>query len=165
MSTTKPLPEFFIGKAEANKLITNFMKTKLPGLNKKMPNGREDTQSIWYSFSHIEELYKEMVFLNADGLRIYFGCYDGDTKDTEYGDDVSQQLCLVMVPTMTNLETAKHEDILQEDTKEFWLRPGSEMFVGNDGNNAELTHAGSRGYNHGSPCPPICKDQTALFPL
>jgi hypothetical protein len=163
MSTTKPLPEFFIGKAEANKFITNFMKNKLPLLSAQLPNGREDTQSIWYSFAHIEELYKEMVFLNADGLRIYFGAYDAQTKDTEYGDDVSQQLCLVMVPTVTNLNTLKHEDLLQEDTKEFWLRPGSEMFDKTK-NKMELTTGGSRGYNHGTPCPPLCKDQERKFP-
>ena len=165
MSTAKSLPEFFVGKTEANHLICNFMKNKYPALNAQMPDGREDTRSIWYSFRHIEELYKEMIYLNADGLRIYLGAYG--KHNVEPGDlyDTSHHLCLVMLPTFMNTETGKHEDLVQEDSDQFLKRPGSEMFVGGIGNNTELTEPGSRGYNQGKPCPPLCDDQEILFPL
>ena len=135
----KPLPTFFLGKTAANLRISNFMASKHVLLSDDL--GRTDTKSIWYSFTHIENLYKELVFLNADGLRIYMGQYEEDHPD------FPDQLCLIMVPTRLNDETMGHEDVILEDDVDFPDRPGSELVT-------DVEEAKS--FNYGAPCPTIC---------
>lgn len=136
----KALPTFFLAKNEADNRIAKFMDNKHALLSDA--KGSTDTKSIWYSFQHIENLYKELVFLNADGLRIYFG---------EYADnhlDFPNQLCLVMIPTRANEEDPiGHEDVIMEDDADFPLRPGSGPFVEEEE---------SKAFNYGSPCPSLC---------
>ncbi len=146
---SKPLPVFFMGKIAANDRISRFMDSKHVLLSEAMISNL-DTKSIWYSFDHIENIYKELVFLNADGLRIYMGQYE-DTHP-----DFPGQLCLVMVPTRLNVMTEGHQDIILEDEVDFEQRPGSEMFL------SEL----SKAYNYGSPCPTICEAEgDSLYPF
>lgn len=137
---TKVIPDFFLAKNVANNRITKFMANKHPLLSGAMDG--TDTKSIWYSFQHIENLYKELVFLNADGLRIYFGEYEEDHE--EFRD----QLCIVMVPTRANDEDpVGHEDVIMEDDEDFAQRPGSDIF---------LEDEQPKAFNYGSPCPSLC---------
>lgn len=138
----KPLPTFFLKKSDANDRITKFRDNKHPLLSEAM--GATETKSVWYSFQHIENLYKELVFLNADGLRIYFGEYD--TTHPDFPD----QLCLIMVPTRFNGSTNPgegHEDVIMEEDDDFAQRPGSQAFLEGDIPKA---------FNYGSPCPSLC---------
>lgn len=138
----KPVPSFFMGKTAANRRITNYMQSKHPLLSEHAST--TETKSIWYSLDHFETLYKELVFLNADGIRIYFGNYESDHPD------FPGQLCLIMVPTRFNELTEGHKDIVLEDEAEFAQRPGSQSFLSEEQN---------KPYNYGSPCPTICSAQ------
>ena len=135
----KPLPTFFLGKTAANARISQFMDSKHILLSTDLR--KTDTKSIWYSFEHIQNLFKELVFLNADGLRIYFGEYDAKHPD------FPGQLCLVMVPTRLNEETLGHEDVIMEEDIDFSERPGSDSFISEEN---------SKAFNYGAPCPTIC---------
>ncbi|MBL7727607.1 MAG: hypothetical protein JNM68_07980 [Dinghuibacter sp.] len=165
MLPAKPLPEFFIGKVKSQELISNFMQKKYAALNNTIPSGAEETRSVWYSFEHIEQLYKELVYLNADGLRIYFGAYGENCTDPNTNLDHSHQLCLVMLPTYNNPETGKHRDIVLELMEGFRHRNGSDLFVDADGHVLNQPPGGAaRGFNQGLPCPPVCGGQECLFP-
>jgi len=139
----KPLPSFFMGKTAASNRIAGFLSSKHVVLSNEL--GTTDTKSIWYSFSHIENLFKELVYLNADGLRIYLGAYEDDHQD------FPGQLCLVMVPTRFDPDTEGHEDVLLEDDVDFPERPGSELYQ-----SATEAEQLSKAFNYGAPCPTIC---------
>lgn len=154
--TTRALPEFFIGSQLASERIATFQASKHPALSKTL--GKDDTKAIWYSARHIEELFKELIFLNADGLRIYFGEY-GANHQLYPG-----QLCLIMVPTRLDAETQSHVDILLDKEDDFEKRPGHEKFVANAEKKHDITNQ-EKGYNYGSPCPPVCPGQVMKYPL
>lgn len=158
MTTAKKIPGFFIGTKNADTLIRNFQEKRLPQLNLQLKGGAE-TKSTWYDIAHIKELYEELEYLNADGVRVYFGAYSDGTIMN--GQDVSGQICIVMVPTTYNESALKHRDLLLEETANFDQRPGSEHFIGNNGNNSEL----NRGFDEGKPCPPLCDEHEPRFPL
>jgi hypothetical protein len=166
MLPARPLPEFFVGKVKSNELIANFMKKKYAALKGTLPSDRGETESIWYSIEHIEKLYKELIYLNADGLRIYMGAYGEGCTDKDTGLDYSNQICLVMLPTYTNPENGKHKDLIQEHTEQFRSRNGSDIFVDGEGKILPQPEGGiPRGFNQGKPCPPLCNGQEPEFPL
>ena len=145
---SRPVPDFFLGKQAANKHIGDYQSGRYITMSEQL--GKPDTRSLWYSFRQIELLYQEMVYLNADGLRIYFGQYDNSVPELQ------NQLCLVMVPTRANDTSEGHADILLEDEDDFALREGSGAFL-------ELSRPGwSKAYNYGSPCPPVCPVEDEL---
>ncbi len=141
MSTTRfpALPSIFLGKDKANARITAYLNGKHATLTDSM-GGITETKSIFYSIDQVEMLFKELVYLNADGLRIYFGTYED--ADTE----APGQLCLIMVPTRDSGDEG-HEDVIVEDDVDFPDRAGSEDFMDPDA---------SKAYNYGAPCPTIC---------
>jgi hypothetical protein len=55
-----------------------------------------------------EAMVREMYYQNADGLRIYFGAYDGE--DELYAN----QLTVIFVPTFLNEATGGHCDVVIE---------------------------------------------------
>jgi hypothetical protein len=149
----RPLPFFYVGKQEASQRIQKFLDDKHPLLTDAI--GKTDTKSVWYSFQHIEELYKELVYLNADGLRLYYGAYD---SQHEY----SNQLCILMVPTFLN-SSMKHEDLILENSDDFIERLGGEENIGNTEEITELI-AKYKEFNYGSPCPPVCPGNEFGYP-
>lgn len=145
----KPLPAFFLDSAAANQRIQKFMDSKHLLLSDALE--RTDTKSIWYSFEHLQSLYKELIYLNADGLRIYFGAYSDDHPD------YPGQLCLVMVPTRCDDEcetygSESNADVIMEEDVDFPARPGRS---GADDARKAL--------NYGAPCPTICPTQAGFI--
>jgi tetratricopeptide (TPR) repeat protein len=79
------------GEATVQKSINSYVQSKHKLLSRAI--GKPDTQAIWYSVSFLFHLYDEMTYLNADGVRFYFGAYE------ESHAAYSLQTCLMMVPT------------------------------------------------------------------
>lgn len=163
--TVRELPDFFVGQAIARKRIQAFMNNKYPLLTQN--NTKPESRSIWYSFQHIQALYEELSYLNASGLRIYFGEYlqpgiqDPNplvTGDATRHAALAGQLSLLMVPTEAYIaanDEPRHRDLIIENDPGF-----SDRLMG-------LTleeFLSTKPYNAGSPCPPACSDGDTEFP-
>jgi len=148
--TAKPLPGIFIDKEEVNKRVTNYLKEKHPAQSAAI--GREDSKSAWYSLDQFEELMREMYYLNADGLRIYFGAYDKEDKN------YPGMLTVVLVPTYMNENTGKHTDIVVDDEVNF-----------SDRSEAKPEPSAMRGIRKNFDtlglCPPTCAAHDFHYPL
>ncbi len=140
------LPYFFVGKAMTSKRVKHFMDTKAPILDAAL--GRTDTRTVWYSFDHIERLYHELVYLKANGLRVYLGAYDETHPQTP------DQTCLLLVPTRLN-ENGKNQDVMVEDEPGFTERDGVVIFMDDET---------EKNYNIGGLCPPACINEVLGFP-
>lgn len=149
LNATRALPKFVIDSKLASERIKKFQSSKHQVLSKAM--GKEDTRSIWYSAKHIEELYKSLTELNADGLRVYFGEYS-ETHNLYPG-----QLCLIMVPTRLDPETKDHADILVQEEAAV---EDTENYIGSVPAQGKFF-----AYNYGSPCPPVCPGLGLKYPL
>jgi len=136
-TSSRTLPGNFVGREITQDRVTRYSAEKQPLLSKAI--GKTDTGSIWYTFRQIEDIYKELVFLKADGLRFYLGAYE------ENHADFADQLCLLMVPTRLNPETNRHRDVVLEEEPEFEKRLEISRSLG-------LV----KDFNYGSPCPPVC---------
>ncbi len=142
--TPKPLPDCFIGKVVANRRIKRFQDEKLNLLS--APIGKGDTKSVWFRFETIEDIYKELVYLNANGLRVYFAAYE-DKVDPQ--DPLPEkQLTVIFVATERNAQ-GQNEDIILEDLPNFPERQQARQ--------GAATGA-DKEFNYGSPCPPDCGD-------
>jgi hypothetical protein len=143
----KSLPFIFVNKTEVSKRVNNYKTQKQGMLTEKM-NGKEETRSIWYSREHLEEIMRELYYLNADGVRLYFAAYDPEHE--LYGS----QLSLVFVPTYLTEEN-KHRDIIIEDEENYTARKAMKQ-TGFDAN---------KGLDFGALCKPDCGDHELLYPL
>jgi hypothetical protein len=152
---TKLLPSIFVGKDIVRKRVSLYQEKKHPLLSEALStNGKkkEETKSIWYSKEHIETLLSEMNLVKADGLRFYLGAYD------ENDSIAPGQICLLVVPTRTSNDGKLNKDIIIED--EYPER----LALTNNRSFETEEAAKPRGYNYGSPCPPICIVDETLFP-
>ncbi len=151
----KPLPGIFISKNVVNERVNNFQSNKLPLLTNAI--GKPDTKSGWYSIEQFEELMREMYYLNADGVRLYFGAYSNDAP--EYAG----QLTIIFVPTYTDIDTGAHTDIIIEG-EELEERLKAESIasrkIRKDGDMGVLKNLDTL-----SPCPPDCLNHTPLYPF
>lgn len=151
-NNVKPLPETFIDKGQVNERVKNYETKKLPLLSEAL--GRSDSKSGWYSLLQFEALVKEMYYLNADGLRVYFGAYS-DTDPVYPG-----QLTVIFVPTFYNAETGNHEDIVIDDIENFDTRKLK--------TNTDAKAVGvevEKNIDTLALCPPYCKEQGFLYPF
>lgn len=152
-NTTVPLPTIFIPKEVINRRVKLFMENKHPMLSEALTtNGiaRHDTRSVWYSKEHIETWLSEMNLYGADGMRIYFGAY------AEEDGIKNGQLCLLMVLTRPGATGDAHQDIIFED--EAITARSLDGRIDED-------DARPKQFNFGSPCPPICAEGEAIYPL
>jgi hypothetical protein len=150
-----PLPTIFIPKDVINRRVKLFMQKKHPLLSEALTeNGitRQDTRSVWYSKEHMEIWLNEMNLYGADGMRIYFGAY------AEEDGIRNGQLCLLMVLTRPGGTSDTHRDIVFEDEG-----PGARSL--NGGGDDEEEEGRPKQFNYGSPCPPICAEGDAIYPL
>ena len=164
-NTVKELPNFFVGKEIAKKRIGYFMDSKYPLLTQN--NTNPETKSVWYSFQHIKALYEELEYLNASGLRIYFGAYlQPDIEDenplvmmdADKHAEVAGQLSLLMVPTEAYISISnepRHTDLIIDDMPDF-----SDRLMGQ----TLEEFLSTKGMNAGSPCPPACSAGDTKFP-
>lgn len=148
-TTAPPLPASFISQAEANLRVTNYINNKYTPLSSTMDGS--ETKAIWYSIQHLQQLFDELQYREASGMRIYFGAYP--TTHEHYGG----QLCLIMVPTRINSTTMRHEDIITENESDF-----TERIAGFDPDEIEEMY---KTFNFGSPCPPACLTGDLTYPL
>jgi hypothetical protein len=142
---TKPLPPIFISQETVDKRKALFSAKKLPLLAGDL--GRPDTQSIWYTREHVASLLAEIDYYGGDGLRIFFGAY-------EEGHQYEGQLCLVMNPTRAvGTGSASHKEVVAENEPDFAARSSQARdFQFSE----DLDDTYPKGYNYGSPCPPLC---------
>jgi hypothetical protein len=149
-TSAKPLPAFFVGQAITRDRIKRFQETKQPVLTNLI--GKEDTRAVWYSIEHIEELFKELKYLNANGLRIYLGSYE------ESHPQYSGQTCLLMVATRLN-DSQKNEDLILEQGPDFESRISLQRDL-----EIQPEKPKERDFNYGSPCPPVCPENELKYP-
>jgi hypothetical protein len=142
-----PLPTFFITQDILEQRKAAFESDKLPLLTGAI--GKPDTKNIWYSRDHIAQLLNEIDYYGGDGLRIFFGKYE------DSNESFSGQLCLVMNPTraVNSGGVITHQNIIAENEADFSERSALPKTI-------PLSPDGSafadKGYNYGSPCPPLC---------
>jgi len=148
-NNAKPLPKIFIYKEVVNERVKNYVNNKLPLLSQAI--GKQDSNSGWYSLDQFEDLMREMYYLNADGVRIYFGAYGSD--DSLYPG----QLTVMFVPTYFNKETGHHTDIIIEDIDGFEGRSIAET-------NFTANSKTTKNYDSLGLCPPDCGFQTLSYP-
>ncbi len=146
----KPLPSIFISKDEVSKRINNYLTNKRPILGDAI--GGADTKSAWYSLAQFEDLMREMYYLNADGLRVYFGAYDNDDED------YPGMLTVVFVPTYMDEGTGKHTDIVIDDEPDFEGRI-------NATSDTEEMGVIRKNFDTIGLCPPSCGDHAFAYPL
>lgn len=141
----KPLPTIFIDKDEVNERVNNYLTNKRPLLAGAI-NGPE-SKSAWYSLPQFEELMRELYYLNADGLRIYFGAYNADHPN------YPGMMTVVFVPTYLDGDTGKHTDIVIDNDADFETRCGVSI------------DAASKNYDTIGLCPPSCNGHVFAYPL
>ncbi|MFC0518951.1 hypothetical protein ACFFGT_32350 [Mucilaginibacter angelicae] len=144
-SSSKPLPFFFVGQALVNQRTADFVNQKNNLLSEAL--GKPDTRSIWYSRDHIAGLLDEIDHAGGDGLRIAFGMY-------ERGHQFAGQLCLMMNPTrgVAVGDSVVHQAVILENEPDFAERSA----VNKDYDFGNGLPGVDKGFNLGSPCPPIC---------
>jgi hypothetical protein len=141
-----PLPSFFVGSDITTGRINEFASKKNKLLSQAI--GKPDTRSVWYSRAHIAQLLDEIERANGDGLRIYFGTY-------ESGHRFEGQTCLLMNATRAEQQGSLtiHKDVIPEDEPDFADRSSiARDFSGQ----ADADEDKEKGFNFGSPCPPLC---------
>lgn len=129
----KPLPTTFLRKQIIDKQVRAFLANKHKLLSQQLQINnpqQEETKWVWYSKEQIATLFEEMNFLNADGVRIYFGEKEIDSVDG-YDDNTNMiggggQLCLMMVLTRSGSHSESHINIIYEEMADFQER--SELF-------------------------------------
>ncbi|HAA13118.1 MAG TPA: hypothetical protein DCE41_16070 [Cytophagales bacterium] len=133
----KPLPKFFIGEENTQKMIERFKKEKAPVLAEHL--GKPDSESVWFSRDHIADWLKEIDHAGGNGLRINFGVYGPEDATEAY--PVEGQTCLVI--HITRGQNGKEKDnVILEDEPDF----------------QERSKIKRKGFNMGSLCPPRCED-------
>ena len=143
----KPLPGIFISKEEVNQRVKNYLGQKHPILSKAIDG--QETKSAWYSLEQFEELMREMYYLNADGMRIYFGAYA--KEDPNYPG----MLTVIFVPTHFNPSTGKHADIVIDDDQNFAKRREVPP---------ALVRQVAKNLDTLGLCPPACDTQEFSYP-
>lgn len=144
----KPLPGIFIDKEAVNTRVKNYLQVKHPLLSQAL--GSDDSKSAWYSLQQFEELMREMYYLNANGLRIYFGAYDN--QDLNYPG----MLTVIFVPTRLNTATGCSADIVIDDQENFGDRCNASQSYGMANLVKNLDTLGL--------CPPGCDDGEFSYP-
>lgn len=150
MRGSKPLPTIFIDKDEVNQRIKNYLNDKRPLLAAAM--NRPESKSAWYSLSQFEELIREMYYLHADGLRIYWGAYNKDDQD------FPGMMTIVFVPTHLDEITGNHTDIVIDNDESFEDRCTAT-------GDAVTIQGGRKNYDTIGLCPPSCGGHTFAYPF
>lgn len=143
----KPLPSIFISKQDVSARVSNFMNTKHNLLSDAI--GKQETRAAWYSLEQFEELMREMYYLNADGLRVYFGAYD--REHLQYPD----QMTVIFVPTYLDELQGSHADIIIDDMDDYTSRSV----------NSEMQMSKFKNLDSIGLCPPSCGIQTLSYPI
>ncbi|QEM09038.1 hypothetical protein [Mucilaginibacter rubeus] len=144
--TLIPLPPFFVDNDVTTGRINEFASKKNLMLSQAI--GKPDTKSIWYSKAHITQLLDEIERANGDGLRMYFGTY-------ESGHRFEGQTCLLMYATRAVRQGSHtiHSDVIPEHEHDFADRSS----IARDfSEQVDSDPEKERGFNFGSPCPPLC---------
>jgi hypothetical protein len=119
-----------ITRSEAKRIIQGYKHTKWF----KLCDGikKEETKSVWFNSEFCAELAKDLQRTDVNGLRIYFGAYDGDDGD----DGKKERMTVVLVSTTGDKDADWGRDELQPDEPKF-----------------------NTSYNDGALCPPAggCK--------
>ncbi|MCX6316612.1 MAG: hypothetical protein NTW29_04940 [Bacteroidetes bacterium] len=143
MPVTRPpkaLPSIFIPKTKVNALVKEFDQKKRPLLETAI--AKEETRAIWYSLEHFEEIMRELYYLNADGVRVYFGAYGPESGK------YAGQLSIVFVPTYS-VGPNTHRDVVMEEEENYKER-------------SEVPPA--KNLNFGALCKPDCDGQELVYP-
>ncbi|MES2882800.1 MAG: hypothetical protein V4676_11670 [Bacteroidota bacterium] len=69
-----------ISTDDATRLVNEYKKTKKPLLEDGLAKNPETT-SVWFDYNFCTELMEELQKEQVNGLRIYFGAYDGGAPD------------------------------------------------------------------------------------
>jgi hypothetical protein len=146
--TIQALPSIFIYKDVVNEMVKNYQNDKHPLLSNEI--NKQDTKSGWYSRQQFEELFQELDFQTATGVRIYFGAYPSDHP--EYAN----QLTVIFVPTKFDENTNIEKDIIIDDTDIFQERLNATIELRTPGDSMGLDTVGL--------CPPTCLGQSAYYP-
>lgn len=148
--SAKPLPGIFIPKDVVNERVNNYLVSKHPLLSSAIE--KDETKAAWYSLEQFEQLMREIYYLNADGLRVYFGAYGND--DLRY----PSQMTIIFVPTYLDEQTGKQKDIIIDDDDNYTARSSNTniMFAKSD-IPKNLDTIGL--------CPPGCDDGELSYPL
>jgi competence protein ComGF len=147
-NTPKTLPNSFLGQVLANERIKRFQEGKLKLLSNDLQ--KEDTKSVWFSFESIEGIYKELVYLNANGLRVYFGTYENELT----AGNAQGQLTVIFVATALNANNL-NEDIILETLPDFAERQTATK-AAVEAKKAVEQLGIKKEFDFGSPCPPDC---------
>ncbi len=137
-----------ISKQEVVRLVKKYKKS----------GEKNNTKSVWFSLSEMEEVIKLIRELNdnsgkaGDGVRLYFGRYTEKSSASKKNRNT-----IVFVPTYNLNGGAIHFDfILDSEVRAISDEIGdpdesllSEVSV--------LGDPGEEGYNHGSLCPDQCE--------
>jgi hypothetical protein len=102
--------DLFLGREKIRYQVQKFLREKLPLLTTAI--GKEDTRWIWYSKEYLETVYEAINYLDADGVRIYFGQFE------EEHPEYARQTCLIWIPTRPVEHTwGGSDDIIIEDDR------------------------------------------------
>jgi hypothetical protein len=161
----KALPSIFETKEIINKRVDAYIKGKHSLLTKAMQEkdpGREETKSVWYPKAVVQTWLEEIILLEGDGLRIYFGEKEvdlGDENDPEARYRKSAgQLCLIMIPTKTGSNDDSHVNIIYQDRADFTER---QRLYHEEKNQGRV----DMNFNFGGYCPPKCITEGPDFPM
>ena len=114
-----------ITRSEAIKLVKAYKHNKWFALSHGIK--KEETRSVWFNSAFCAELAKDLQRKEINGLRIYFGAYDGD----EGNADKKEKMTVVLISTLGPKDQDWGNDEIQPD-------------------DSKLTTP----YNDGSLCPP-----------
>lgn len=154
---TKPLPPSFISRDVVNLrtglYIADIHQRNSQALSQRHGDAIEETKSVWFSKTQVEEWLSEINYLKGDGLRIYLGQKEEPTEGTEAHSDPNPysplpgQLCLMIVLTEVgdpDGDEDAHKNIIYEDLSDFQERVNLSQLPINE-----------RSMNAGSYSPPL----------
>ena len=115
-------------------VIRNYKQERWIHNSKRI--GKEDSLSVWFSVSELEEFFAQVKVYGGDGIRIHFGAYGTNFKDNP---SYAQRQTVVLVATKE--KRTEHGPV------------NKSVYVNNESGSSILA------YNFGTPCPPVCPSE------
>jgi hypothetical protein len=112
-------------------LIRNYKQERWAHNSKRI--GKEDSLSVWFSVSELEEFFTKVKDCGGNGIRIHFGSYGADFTDNPLYAD-RQTVVLVA----TKEKETEHGPV------------NKSVYFNKEGRSSILA------YNFGTLCPPAC---------
>lgn len=131
ITTTPQKRGQLVDTPHVDQLISQYKKERWVPNSERL--GKNDSLSIWYGLSELQEFFRLATQHQADGIKMYFGVYPSDFGEVPEFQD---RQTIVLVATKEKIVNNRSVN--------------KDIYIHKDGRNEILA------FNVGSACPPFC---------